>query len=279
MVESVEPMWGNLCIKLDPREEKTAGGLIIPEPARQKVLRGTVMSVGPGRVTDDGKQHKPELQPGDRVELGRDFGFTVTVDDEDYMIIPEIIRGCHLALAVFEETEELADLVENVGIDNEYLSVDIPNWKSADNLGVVQLYQSEGWIPFKVVQGTDTLRYFYRPLQWHRDKWAEIEQMGKALNAPVFEGAAMVGLEPLESVNPFAPDPIVVAPEQYIQEPLDPELWEIRVLNLMCYNAEHPRSPEWQQLRKYEREGWEVHECDSNKESLLVTSMKRKKVL
>jgi chaperonin GroES len=70
-------------------EPDTAGGIIIPDTAKEKPQEGTVMAVGPGRVTDDGRTLSPALKAGDRILFGKYSGSEVTLDGEDYLVMKE----------------------------------------------------------------------------------------------------------------------------------------------------------------------------------------------
>jgi chaperonin GroES len=66
-----------------------AGGLYIPDTAKEKPQQGEVVAVGPGKMTDEGKRVPSELKAGDRVLYGKYSGTEVTVGDEQYLILRE----------------------------------------------------------------------------------------------------------------------------------------------------------------------------------------------
>jgi chaperonin GroES len=70
-------------------EEKTAGGIIIPDSAKEKPQKGEVVAVGPGKVSDSGEKVAMELKSGDKVLYGKYSGTEVTIDGEDYLIMRE----------------------------------------------------------------------------------------------------------------------------------------------------------------------------------------------
>ena len=78
----IKPLADRVLIKPDPAEEKTAGGLFIPETAKEKPLAGTVVAAGPG--TDEVKM---EVKAGDKVLYGKYAGTEVTHDGETYLIM------------------------------------------------------------------------------------------------------------------------------------------------------------------------------------------------
>ena len=70
-------------------EEKTKGGIILPDTAKEKPIEGTIVAVGPGKLTEDGKQVKMEVKEGDKVLYGKYSGTEVTVEGEEYLIMRE----------------------------------------------------------------------------------------------------------------------------------------------------------------------------------------------
>lgn len=78
----VKPLSDRVLIKANPAEEKTAGGLIIPDTAKEKPLAGKVVAVGPGTT-----EVKMEVKVGDEVLYGKYAGTEVSVDGEDYLIM------------------------------------------------------------------------------------------------------------------------------------------------------------------------------------------------
>ena len=85
----IKPLSDRVVIKQTPMEEKTKGGLIVPDTAKEKPVIGEVVAVGPGKVGDDGKKIMPELKVGDKVLYGKYSGTEVTVDGEEYLIMRE----------------------------------------------------------------------------------------------------------------------------------------------------------------------------------------------
>jgi chaperonin GroES len=76
-------------IKPSPAEEKSRGGIILPDTAKEKPVVGEVVAIGPGKVTDDGKTVKPEVKVGDKVLYGKYSGTEVTIEGEEYLIMRE----------------------------------------------------------------------------------------------------------------------------------------------------------------------------------------------
>lgn len=85
----VRPLADRVVIKPAPAEEKTKGGIILPDTAKEKPVIGEVVAVGPGKVTEDGKKIAPEVKVGDKVLYGKYSGTEVTIDGEEYLIMRE----------------------------------------------------------------------------------------------------------------------------------------------------------------------------------------------
>jgi chaperonin GroES len=85
----VKPLADRVLIKPLEVEEQKRGDIIIPDTAKEKPQEGKVVEVGPGRMTDDGKQVAMEVKKGDKVLYGKYSGTEVTVDDVDYLIMRE----------------------------------------------------------------------------------------------------------------------------------------------------------------------------------------------
>ncbi|MHA1600902.1 MAG: co-chaperone GroES [Alphaproteobacteria bacterium] len=83
------PLHDRVVIKRIEQEEKSAGGIIIPDTAKEKPMEGEVVSVGPGIRGDDGKLHALDVKAGDRVLFGKWSGTEVKVGDEEYLIVKE----------------------------------------------------------------------------------------------------------------------------------------------------------------------------------------------
>ena len=83
------PLHDRVLIKRLESEEKTAGGLIIPDTAKEKPMEGEVIAVGEGAYNDDGDRIKPDLKAGDKVLFGKWNGTEVKIDGEDLLIMKE----------------------------------------------------------------------------------------------------------------------------------------------------------------------------------------------
>jgi len=89
MATSIQPLADRVLVKPLPAEEKTAGGLYIPDTAKEKPQQGEIVAVGPGKMTENGTLVKPEVKVGDKVLYGKYSGTEVTLDGDDYLIMRE----------------------------------------------------------------------------------------------------------------------------------------------------------------------------------------------
>ncbi len=85
----IKPLADRVIVKPAEAEEKTSGGIILPDTAKEKPIEGTVVAVGPGKTAEDGKVIKPEVKVGDRVLYGKYSGTEVTIAGEEYLIMRE----------------------------------------------------------------------------------------------------------------------------------------------------------------------------------------------
>ena len=85
----MKPLADRVVIKPSPADEKTKGGIILPDTAKEKPVIGEVVAVGPGKVADDGKNIPPEVKVGDKVLYGKYSGTEVTIDGDEYLIMRE----------------------------------------------------------------------------------------------------------------------------------------------------------------------------------------------
>ena len=85
----LRPLQDRVLVQRVEEEATTKGGIIIPDSAKEKPAEGKIVSVGKGKVADDGKRVALELKKGDRVLFGKYSGTEVKVDGEEYMIMRE----------------------------------------------------------------------------------------------------------------------------------------------------------------------------------------------
>lgn len=83
----LNPLNDKIIVKRDDRDTTTAGGIIIPDIAEQKVTRGTVVAVGRGKVTEQGKLIEPEVRVGEKVIFSHYSGQEIMVDGEKLLVI------------------------------------------------------------------------------------------------------------------------------------------------------------------------------------------------
>ena len=85
----IRPLHDRVMLKPLEAEQKTAGGIIIPDTAKEKPMEAKVVAVGPGGRGEDGKIYPLDLKKGDRVLFGKWSGTEVKVDGEDLLIMKE----------------------------------------------------------------------------------------------------------------------------------------------------------------------------------------------
>ena len=83
------PLHDRVVVRRLEAEEKTAGGIIIPDTAKEKPMEGEVVAVGPGTRTEDGKLHALDVKGGDRILFGKWSGTEVKLDGEELLIMKE----------------------------------------------------------------------------------------------------------------------------------------------------------------------------------------------
>jgi chaperonin GroES len=86
---SVKPLADRVLVEALEAAEKTAGGLYIPDNAKEKPQTGKIIAVGPGKASDNGTIVKPEVKVGDTVLYGKYSGTEVSVEGKDYLIMRE----------------------------------------------------------------------------------------------------------------------------------------------------------------------------------------------
>ena len=85
----IRPLQDRILVERIEEEQKTAGGIIIPDTAKEKPVEGRVVSVGRGKVHDDGSIRTLDVKPGDRVMFGKYGGTEVKLEGKDYVILRE----------------------------------------------------------------------------------------------------------------------------------------------------------------------------------------------
>jgi chaperonin GroES len=86
----IRPLHDRVLVKrIDPEETTSAGGIIIPDTAKEKPQEGEVVAVGPGKMVEGGNVQPMNVKAGDRILFGKYSGTDVKIDDEDYLIMRE----------------------------------------------------------------------------------------------------------------------------------------------------------------------------------------------
>jgi chaperonin GroES len=88
-MKTLKPLADRVVVRPSKAEEKTKGGIIVPDTAKEKPVWGEVIAAGPGRVSDEGKTIPLEVKVGDKVLYGKYSGTEVTIDGEELLIMRE----------------------------------------------------------------------------------------------------------------------------------------------------------------------------------------------
>jgi chaperonin GroES len=85
----VRPLHDRVIVKRVEEEEKTKGGIIIPDTAKEKPIEGKVVAVGKGKILENGKQQPLEVKEGDKILFGKYAGTEIKVEGEEHLIMRE----------------------------------------------------------------------------------------------------------------------------------------------------------------------------------------------
>lgn len=85
----LQPIGDRLVVKREESEGKTAGGIVLPDSAKDKPTRGVVVSIGDGRLLDDGSRGRMQVKAGDRVLFTSYSGENIEIGDEEYVLMSE----------------------------------------------------------------------------------------------------------------------------------------------------------------------------------------------
>ena len=85
----IRPLNDRILVKRLEEEGKTAGGIIIPDSAKEKPAEGEIVAVGPGKMNDKGERTAMDVKPGDRVLFSKYGGTDVKIEGDDYLIMRE----------------------------------------------------------------------------------------------------------------------------------------------------------------------------------------------
>jgi chaperonin GroES len=86
---AIRPLHDRLLVKRLEEEEKTKGGIIIPDSAKEKPLEGAVIAVGKGKIATDGKVTPLDVKTGDKILFGKYAGTEVKIDGTEHLILRE----------------------------------------------------------------------------------------------------------------------------------------------------------------------------------------------
>ena len=87
--KSIKPLGDRVLIEPLAREDVTKSGIVLPDTAKEKPVEGTVISVGSGRVDDNGQRHALEVKAGNKVLYGKYSGTEIKIEDKEYLIVSE----------------------------------------------------------------------------------------------------------------------------------------------------------------------------------------------
>ena len=85
----LQPLGDRVVVEREESESKTAGGIVLPDSAQDKPARGTIISVGEGRLTDDGQRHPLQVKPGERVIFSSYAGEHFKIGEQELLLMRE----------------------------------------------------------------------------------------------------------------------------------------------------------------------------------------------
>ncbi|MDX1977346.1 MAG: co-chaperone GroES [Pseudanabaenaceae cyanobacterium bins.68] len=88
-VTTVKPLADRVFIKISEKEEKTAGGIYLPDTAKEKPQIGEIAAVGPGKLNDQGERQPLDVKVGDRVLYSKYAGTEINIGSDDYVLLNE----------------------------------------------------------------------------------------------------------------------------------------------------------------------------------------------
>jgi chaperonin GroES len=83
----VKPLEDRVVVKPSTEEERTKGGIVLPDTAKERPQEGEVIAVGPGKLLDSGERAPMDVKPGDKVIFAKYGGTEIKIDGEEYMIL------------------------------------------------------------------------------------------------------------------------------------------------------------------------------------------------
>jgi chaperonin GroES len=88
-IMNIRPLHDRVVVKRWEEEQTSPGGIVIPDTAKEKPVRGEVIAVGNGKLLDDGQVRPPEVKTGDKILFGKYSGTEVKIDGSEYVIMRE----------------------------------------------------------------------------------------------------------------------------------------------------------------------------------------------
>ena len=88
-MSNIKPLYDRVVIKRVEEEKLSAGGIVIPDSATEKPIKGSVIAVGDGKALDNGSVRAPKVKVGDQVLFGKYSGTEVKLDGTDYLVVKE----------------------------------------------------------------------------------------------------------------------------------------------------------------------------------------------
>jgi len=89
MALKIKPLADRVVVQADEAEEKSEGGIILPDTVQEKPQKGTIVALGAGRISDNGELIKPEVKVGDKVLYGKYSGNEISISGVEYLIMRE----------------------------------------------------------------------------------------------------------------------------------------------------------------------------------------------
>jgi len=86
---NIRPLGDKVVVKAHTQEERTAGGIVLPDTAKEKPQQGQVIAIGPGRVLDDGSRAKMSVKNGDTVIYSKYGGNEIKLNGEEFLILDQ----------------------------------------------------------------------------------------------------------------------------------------------------------------------------------------------
>ena len=86
---TLQPLGDKVVVEREESEERTTGGILLPDSAKDKPSRGTIVAIGTGKLLDDGTRGAMQVKKGDRVLFTSYAPETITIDDEEYLLMSE----------------------------------------------------------------------------------------------------------------------------------------------------------------------------------------------